>query len=282
MPIACKRALGLLGVWCLSLTASAEEFPRAVTLAPHLTELVYASGAEDTLVGVVEYSDFPPAARTLPRIGDAFRFDYERFLTLGATVALAWSDGTSTAAADAIERLGIEVIWIETRRIEDIPEAMRAIGRRLGREDRAARRASAFEETLASLRRRYATLSRGLPVFYQVSPRPLYTLGGRHLINDALAVCGMRNIFADLDDAAPVVSQEAVIAARPALILAANSNPEALALWTREPMPSLLDARLEQVDPDRLIRPSPRILDGIRELCELRQVQDVKQLQPSE
>jgi iron complex transport system substrate-binding protein len=264
-----RRLLALAAVF-LSTFGQADDAPRVVTLAPHLTELVYAIGAEDRLVGVVEYSDFPPAARELPRIGDAFRFDYERLLTLDATLALAWRDGTPASAGAAIERLGIDVVWIETRRIDDIPAAMRAIGRHLTQTEPARRRAEAFERTLATLRRDYAMLEPELSVFYQVSSRPLHTLGGRHLINDALAVCRMRNVFADLDDAAPVVSQEAVIAADPALILAADSSPDALALWTREPMPSLLAARLETIDPDRLIRPSPRILDGIRELCELR------------
>ncbi|AKS40718.1 ABC transporter substrate-binding protein [Wenzhouxiangella marina] len=252
-----------LVIYCLPSLADG---PRTVSLAPHLTELVFAVGGEDQLVGVVEHSDFPEAAQALPRIGDAFRFDLEAILTLDAELALAWTGGTPPAVADSLESLGIEVLWIETRRLEQIPAALRNLASALGEEAGGEQAAIEFEQTLAGLRARRPLHSPPVKVFYQVSARPLYTLGGRHIFNDVLDLCGMQNVFAGLDVEAAVVDREAVLAAEPELMLAAEGEDQAFADWLAGPLASV---RHRRVDPDRLMRPTPRILDGARDLCHL-------------
>src|SRR5699024_812314 len=107
--LAIALALALLA-W---VTAGvAEEKPRVVSLAPHLTELVFTAGAGETLVGVVAYSDWPEKARELPLIGDAYRFDMETILGLDADLALAWTGGTPATVARRLGDLGIEVMWV--------------------------------------------------------------------------------------------------------------------------------------------------------------------------
>jgi len=270
MPTACSRIAAPFGLWLLCLNVFADEPPRVVTLAPHLTELVYAIQAEELLVGVVEYSDFPPAAQSLPRIGDAFRFDMERILNLDADIALAWAGGTPRRVADDLTRLGIEVYWLETRRMADLPKALRGLGQRLSMADAGQAAARQFEQELGKLRQRHAGLENERRVFYQISRRPLYTLGGAHIFNDALSVCAMVNVFVDLPAEAAVVSREAVIDAQPDLILGSDPISTLAADWQTPGFRSLIQVEVQTIDPDLLTRPSPRILDGIRELCELR------------
>lgn len=238
-----------------------------IALAPHLAELVFAAGAGETLVGTVAWSDYPEAAAALPRIGDAFRLDLERIVGLNPDLALAWEGGTPAAAAERLSALGIDVVWIRTRGLDEIGSALIRLGDLLGRPEHGRAGAHAFRAALAD--RRVPDAGTRIPTFYQVSERPLFTLGGRHIINEILARCGAYNIFSDLDVAAAAVDREAVLARRPRLILAGqdSSRADPLALWRRDRAALPADVRLLEVDPDVLIRPTPRILDGIDLLC---------------
>jgi iron complex transport system substrate-binding protein len=249
--------------------AAAEEL-RVVSLAPHLTELAYSAGAGDTLVGVVAYSDWPEAAKALPRIGDAFRFDMEAILGLDADLALAWTGGTPKAVAARLESLGIEVLWIETRSLSDIGDALERIGRRLGTEERAQEAAESYRRELRALRERHGGDGE-VTIFYQVSARPLFTLGRPHVITEVFAACGARNAFEDLDIEAAAIDREAVIARAPDLIVAGINDPDSdpLSSWRDTRMVREGHTRLESVDPERLVRPTPRIVEGIDFVCRL-------------
>lgn len=267
-----------------ALSASEEEAGtiRAISLAPHLTELAFTAGAGHRLVGTVEWSDYPAAALDIPRIGDAFRFDIERIMALETTHALAWTGGTPVAAIQQLELLGVEVVQIQTRTLDDIAQALREIGRRFGNEETAERVAAEFIQQRNALAR--AREGTGLlPIFYQISERPLFTLGGRHVINEVFALCGARNVFDDLPIEASVVGREAVIAAQPLAIIAGdNAEPivseKADSGWpTQAPLghwqsfdliPAVACGHGWTVDPALLVRPTPRILDGARQLCE--------------
>lgn len=262
----------LFGALLLTCTVAAaeQEKPRVVSLAPHLTELAYTAGAGDSLVGAVEYSDWPDAARELPRIGDAFRFDMEAIVGLGPDLALAWRGGTPDAVADQLKSLGVEVLWIETRALDDIPEAIERLGVALGSPGQARASAAAFRQELAALRLRFGGGTRA-SVFYQVSARPLFTLGARHVISEVFSVCGAENAFADLDTEAAAVDREAVIARAPDFIIAGDSGAESdpLEAWRSTSLAEGGGARLVTVDPEQLVRPTPRIVEGIELVCEL-------------
>lgn len=241
--------------------------PRVIALAPHLAELVFAAGAGDALVGTVAWSDFPPEAAELPVIGDAFRLDLERIVGLNPDLALAWEGGTPTAAAERLERLGIRVIWIRTRTLDDIAAALMEVGRQFDAVESAQVAVRAYRAALAE--RPPATASAPIAVFYQVAEQPLYTLGGRHLINEVLERCGARNVFADLDVEAASVDLEAVLARAPRVIIAGSESDamDPLRHW-RKRQHYLPEAPvLIRVDPDTLVRPTPRIIDGIDQLC---------------
>jgi iron complex transport system substrate-binding protein len=250
--------------------ASAEEELRVVSLAPHLTELAYTAGAGDTLVGAVAYSDWPEAAKELPRIGDAFRFDLEAILGLEADLALAWAGGTPKAVAGRLEELGIEVLWVETRTLPGIAEALEHIGERLGTAERAEQAAAAYRRSIEALRERHGGDS-GVSIFYQVTTRPLFTLGAPHVITEVFDVCGARNVFDDLEIEAASIDREAVIARTPDLIIAGMNEPgeDPLKMWRGTRMVETGRTRLETVDAERLVRPTPRIVEGIEFVCRL-------------
>jgi iron complex transport system substrate-binding protein len=248
----------------------AQERVRAISLAPHLTELAFAAGVGESLVGTVDWSDYPPEAAELPLIGDAFRYDLETILGLNPDYVLAWRGGSPTAAVERVGGLGIEVIWIETRTLDDIATALETLGERLGQPEAGAQAATELRAQLSQLETDNPA-NRKAPVFYQVSARPLFTLGGRHVINEVLAMCGMRNIFADLDIEAAVVDREAVLAAEPKLIIASreNNNSDPLTPWRKTRLAEEGITELHQVEPTLLVRPTPRIVEGIKFVCSL-------------
>lgn len=258
-----------LGLLLIFGVAPASDELRVISLAPHLTELVYAAGGENQLVGVVDWSDYPPEAAELPSIGDAFRFDLERIMTLSPDLALAWRGGTPVAVVERLDSLGIEVRWIETGTLDQIAEALVEIGLALGTDDHAQAAAAELRTQLARLEPDRKPKRR---VFYQVSARPLYTLGGRHVINEVFALCGLENVFADLDVEAAVVDQEAVLTKAPALIIAGSDDSgstDPLAMWRQTSLVKGGQTSLHQVDPTILIRPTPRIIEGIDLLCQM-------------
>lgn len=247
---------------------------RIITLAPHLTELVFAAGAGDRLVGVVEYSDYPPAAGTLPRIGDAFRFDFEAIAALKPDLLLAWQSGTPAAAIDRLGDLGYRVVVLEPGRLSTIAEHLRLIGQLADSLPVATIAAEKYKQELERLRGRYRDAT-SLAVFYQISWQPLFTINKRHVIGEAIEICGGRNVFANLSELSPSVSLEAVLDSSPEVIIASqfdsrkDQGATELSGWSKwTNVPAVRDGNLFLLGADQMVRPSTRILDGIRVLCQ--------------
>jgi len=190
-----------------------------VTLAPNLTELVFAAGAGDHLKAVVEYSNFPPEAASIPRVGDAFRIDLERIVELKPDLVIAWRSGNPQTALDKLGQLGVRVWQIEITTPEEIADTVENIATAAGTGTAGQARAAELRERLAAIKQRNKG-NTGLDYFYQISPHPLYTINGRHIISRSLAICGARNVFADLPALAPSVSRESVIVADPQVMIA--------------------------------------------------------------
>lgn len=250
--------------------AAAEAPPaeRIVSLAPHLTELAYSAGAGDRLAGADAYSDFPPAARRLPRVGDAFQVDYERLLALRPDLVLVWDTGTPETVIERLAGLHLRVERVRTSRLEDVAGAMLRIGELAGTSARARQAAEEYSRELAALRAQHDG-RRPLRVFYQISEKPLYTVNGSHLISQMIALCGGQNVFDDLDQLAPAVSLEAVLARDPeAIITADGAQGDPLSVWRRWPhLRAVERGNLYTVHADQVARATPRLIDGVRELC---------------
>lgn len=271
MSVAASTVRSLASAVCVLLAwascAHAAEARRIVSLAPHLSELVFAAGAGEALVGAVEYSDYPQAAQRVPRIGDAHRIDLERVLALRPDLVLAWESGTPTALIDQLRRLGLAVELVTTRRLGDIPRALQQIGAAAGAASTAEATAQAFEARIQALREQYARRP-AVSVFVQVNAQPLYTVNGRHIISEVLALCGGRNVFGALNDLAPSVGVEAVLAADPQAILVSDAIPDASSQWRRWPqLQAVSSAAVFVVSSDHLTRATTRMAQGAEQVC---------------
>ncbi len=244
---------------------------RIISLAPHLTELLFAVGAGERVVGVAAYSDHPPAARALPRIGDSALLDLERIVALKPDLIVVWRDGNSAQQLDRLAALRLPVYSSQIRRLADIESTMRRLGALAGTAAAADAAASRFANAATQLRARYAQRA-PLRVFYQIWHRPLLTVNGQHLISEALQLCGASNVFADLKPLTPTVSQEAVLRADPDAIVTGSvdpNGPDNLDGWRRlSALRATRNGHLLVVNPDTLHRQSDRVLEGARELCE--------------
>ena len=243
---------------------------RIVTLAPHATELLYAAGAGDRLVGTVEYSDYPPAAKKVPRVGSYDRFDLEAISALKPDLIIAWETGNPAAQVAKLKALGLTVYSSQPNRMEDIAGQLERYGRLAGSEAVADAAAAQFRQRLERLRRTYA----GKPpvrVFYQIWINPLMTVGGPQIISDAIRLCGGENVFGHLAQMAPTVSIESVLAADPEAIVATgmgDARPEWLNEWNKWPrMTAVKRGNLFHINPDLMQRHTPRILEGTEQLC---------------
>ena len=242
---------------------------RIVSLAPHATELLFAAGAGDRIVGVMSDSDFPPAAAQLPIVGNASALDLERILALHPDLIVTWPY-TTPAQVGVLRAQGIAVFTTDPRTIDGIARDLERLGALAGSADAAQRAARTFRERLAASARR-AEGKRLVRVFYEVSDTPLYTVGGAHPITQALALCGAQNVFASLGLPAPEVGIEAVLAARPDAIVAGTAGavvPTWLDDWKRWPeVPAVRDHKLFVVDANLLHRSGPRFVEGVEQLC---------------
>lgn len=243
---------------------------RIVSLAPHITEQLFAIGAGEKIVGAVEYSDYPEQAQAIPRVGGYSRLDLERILALEPDLVVGWQSGNDARAIERLQGLGVTLYLSEPRRLPDIADGMVRLGALAGVAEQAAQQASAFRERLDALRRQNGD-RKPVTLFYQIWNRPLMTVSGRHLINDVIALCGGRNIFAELDALTPTVSVEAVLAADPEVIIASGmgaERPEWLDEWKRwSQLQAVRNGQLFVIDPNIIQRATPRLLQGAERMC---------------
>lgn len=253
-------------LWLLGSNAGAA--PRIVSLAPNLTEMAFTAGAGADVIATVEYSDYPAAARAIPRIGDAFRVDLERLVGLKPDVVLAWETGTPVALIEHVRALGLNVRVVRVQTLAEVAQAILDIGEIAGTQYVAEEAAHDFEAQLDRLRTRYA---RQAPVraFVEVNAQPLYTVNGKHVITEVLGLCGGVNVFADLNDIAPVVGIEAVGQRHPEVILGASDDDTMpLKRWSQWPFVDAARTRdVYVVNSDLLTRPSARLAKGAEEVC---------------
>lgn len=242
--------------------------PRIVTLAPNLTELVFAAGAGDTLVGVSAYSDYPPPARKLPLVGDAFTVDQEQLALLHPDILIAWQSGTPAHIIDKLRAQGYRVEVLETRRLADVAGALRRIGQLTGHFAEADLAARQFETELQAIARQYSAAA-AISVFYQVSARPLYTVNGKHYVSELIGLCGGTNVFSDLGDLAPAVDIEAVVDRDPEVILAStDEGGQAFAVWSRWPgLAANRYGNLFLMPADQIGRATPRLGAAALAVC---------------
>jgi len=243
---------------------------RIISLAPHVTETLFAAGAGERVVGVVEHSDYPAAAQKIPRIGGYTRLDLEAIAALKPDLVVGWQSGNSQAHVEKLRGLGLPVFLTQSNRIDDVASTLERFGELAGTAPVARQAARAYRERLAGLRAHYS----GKPLvrtFYQVWNKPLMTVGGNQIISDAIRLCGGDNVFAGITAMAANVTEEAVVAASPEAIVASGmseARPEWLDEWRRwKTMPAVARDNLFFIPPGLIQRHTPRLLDGTEMLC---------------
>lgn len=243
---------------------------RAITLAPHATELVYAAGAGAYLVGTVRGSDYPPAARALPVIGDGTQPDAERVAAARPDLLIGWQPSAAEPLTRVMDKLGVPVFYSDPPTLAAIPGAVERMGVLFGTEREARAAAQDLRARLDALKARYAS-RRPVRVFVQAGLDPIFTLNDASIVSDALRLCGGVNVFGQASIVAPQVSLEGVLAARPEAVLAGVSRPQDtqrnLAAWQAMGLPAARQGHVYGIDADALFRPGPRLIDAAEAIC---------------
>jgi iron complex transport system substrate-binding protein len=259
---------------------------RIISLAPGATEMLFAAGAGDRVIATVDFSDEPAAAKRVPRIGDVTAVDMERLVALHPDVVVVWPGGGNPAQIEKIAQSGIPIYRQQVNRLADLAPSLRRLGALTSDAGVAEQAARTVSTELARIARDYGGGGRhsaGIPaartpaagspptVLLEVWNRPIYTVGGTHLMSDALTSCGVRNVFGDLKELGPVIDTEAVIARNPDIIVAAAPPGEGaswLAEWRRFGSLSAVRAgRLIVFEDQRLSRLGPSVVIATEALC---------------
>ncbi|MDX2464425.1 MAG: cobalamin-binding protein [Porticoccus sp.] len=242
---------------------------RVISLAPHLTEVVYAVGGGDRMVATVAWSDFPEEAKLLPIIGSNNKINYEALLAYNPDLVLVWRSGNGESIIQRLSSLGLNVFVNEPKKLNSIPDTLHKIGRLLGVESESEKTILEFQLTLSTLQNKYQQV-RKVSVYYQIWQSPLISFGGKHLVSDVLRLCGAENIFSDVRPLVPRIGVESVLAADPEVIIVGQYTDvdAAFEYWKQWPqLKAVTNHHLYKVDPYLLHRHTPRILLGAKQLC---------------
>lgn len=243
---------------------------RIISLAPSLTELIYALGAEAQLVGTMEQSNTPEAAKQIPRIGNHSQLYMEALLAQNPSLILVWQGGTNAHQLQQLAKLNIQQVDFAFATLEDIALALRKLGEVTQRQQKAEQLAQSFEQRLAQLQQSYGHKTK-VKVFFQVWDAPLMTINQKQWIHHMISNCGGENVFAQEPQLVPQVSVEGILAAQPQVFIAA---PEAklqqawLSQWQKWPLEAAQQQRVIFLNPEQINRPSLGILDGMEDLCQ--------------
>lgn len=242
---------------------------RIVSLAPHTTELLYASGATDQLIGTVSFSDYPDQAKQLARIGSYNKFDLEAIVALNPDLIVAWESGNTMTRINELKKLGYPVFINEPRSFDDIQKSILKLGLLLGTESVAKTQADNFLSELEKLASENKNKS-PVKVFYQVWDAPLFTVNGDHMISRVIELCGGINVFHSLSVLSPQIGIESVLQKNPDVIVAGMSKGRQHWLddWLKWPaLKAVKNQQLYAINADLIVRHTPRILQGARKMC---------------
>jgi iron complex transport system substrate-binding protein len=243
---------------------------RVIAMAPHITELLFAAGGGDRVVGAMNHSDYPEAAKRIPLVGSDAQIDLERVLALRPDLLVVWQTGNTERQLSQLKSLNIPIFYSEPKKLDDVATSLIRLGQLMGTDAAAQAAARDYRQKLAGLT---ATYARRPPVrvFYQIWEKPLFTLNGEHVVSDALRVCGGVNVFAGLKVTAPSVGVEAVLREDPEAVIGGERHDGQSGVDIWKPYQGMLAVRrgnLFMLDSELLVRATPRIADGVAALCD--------------
>jgi len=242
---------------------------RVITLSPHLAEMLFNLGALNTLVGVSAYTDFPEELKNLPNIGDAFVLDIEKITILEPDIILAWESGTPRNIVDELVNLGFKVKIIKSKTLEDIASSILLLGDVVGKKNEAKKIANEFKTGIKYLKDTFQKKKK-LKVFFQIDEKPIFTIGGSHFISELINICGGINIFSDVKQTAPSISEESVVSRDPEVIFSRDlaSNKMKLKIWEKfDNMSAIKLDNLFYLNARELERPTSGLVNAGKEIC---------------
>jgi len=243
---------------------------RIISLAPHITEMLFEAGAANNIIAVTDYSDYPEAAKKLPSIGNIFALDLERLLSLKPDLVIVWGTGNAKILANKLRSNHITVFESEPHNFEMVATSIERLATLAGTENTGKANAQKFRQRLDNLRKTYQLPAGVAPVsvYYQMIRRPLMTINDTHMVSDSIRLCGGRNVFGQLKELSSTITNEAVLAANPDVIFSSGENIDSMADWKQYPvLTAVKKNNFYTVKGDWLNRAGPRILDGTEALC---------------
>ena len=246
---------------------------RIVSLVPSVTELLYAIGAQDALVGVTDFCDYPAEARRKPHVGDMISPNLETLVTLKPDLVVATRSGNREEIFDQLTRLGIPVYLVDPITVGDVLRLVSELGQLTGHRDGAVAVEKDLGRRIAAVRERVA----GRPhprVLYVLWPEPLIVPGKGSLVTELIALAGGASVTADQGQGYPRMSLEAAVGRAPEIIILARHGsrvgPAALTQWQRlESLPAIKSGRLYMADGDLMHRYGPRVVVGLESLARM-------------
>jgi len=263
--------LGFLSFYSQQAYSDAQNSPqRVISLAPHITEMLFSAGAGDKVVGVVDYSDFPQAALEIESVGSYHAINIEKIVQLNPDLIIAWKTGNRIKDIDKIQQLGFKVSYSEPYKLSDIPKEIRKFGQRLQTQKVANQVANRLKTKLNSLQQTYYSKPK-VTAFYQIWNAPMMTINGQQFISQAMNICGAKNIFSDLPILAAEVSIESVISKNPDIILLGGEKSVQQAWltdWQKwKNIKAIKNQHVYLLNADTFQRPTERLIEGIEGLC---------------
>ncbi|HEX7296836.1 MAG TPA: cobalamin-binding protein, partial [Pyrinomonadaceae bacterium] len=243
---------------------------RVVSLAPNLTEIVFAVGGGDRLVGRTSYCDFPPEAKSVAEVGDTLHPSLERIIALKPQVVLVSTASQLEVFTKQLQDHDIAVFVTDPHDLEGVFRSIEKIGEILGLMDQAKQTVDALRQRVAAVEQKLKGSGR-VRVFYQLSGEPLYTIGKESFVNDLIQRAGAVSVTADVPGAWPKYSAEAALATKPdAIILPTGGSMGDTNASVAEPLkrsPAVVQKRVYKINDDHLVRPGPRAVDGLEEMA---------------
>lgn len=240
---------------------------RVVSLAPHATELLYAAGADNQVVGVMSGSDYPEQAKAKPIVGDYQSVSLETIISLKPDLVVVWPSGNPIGIAEQLRRFDIPAYFSDPVSVADIAHDLKALGQLTANAERAAERATQVLTQKKILAEKYSSR---VPVktLLMISDVPMMGLSNSHAVAEAFQTCGAVNVLTDISAKAPLIGREGLLLMEPQLIVTTYSVQDQN-VWLSErgfavpPRP-----RQESIDPDLMLRQTPRMVGAIAQFCQ--------------
>lgn len=264
-------SLGVIGVLLTSGMVRAEQSVKVIALSPHLVELLFEIGAQENLIGVSAHSDFPKEAKQLPVVGDYLNLDVEKILLMQPDAVLAWRGGTPEPALQKLSQLGVTIMYFQPIELHDVATDIERLGKITGKVKKANKVATQYREKLNTLQQQYAA-KEWIAGFYEIWPEPLTTINDKAWPARHLAVCKIRNVFADVEADYPQINVEQVLQRHVDIIIQPNSGSSAPKGYPWQKWFNVMNMTQEALvspNADLLHRMTSRSLDELAELCSL-------------